>query len=102
MPTYAKRNERRFPNQSPIYIEFTHTDFDKDAAQTTIPFIDTQKVVNEPAVPLIGAGIYYKGQSGYGGFIAPMIRTFDYGRYMSNKLPQMSERVFNDVNVEIN
>ncbi|XP_060523218.1 uncharacterized protein LOC132700114 [Cylas formicarius] len=61
-----------------LYVEFTHTDFSKDAAQTTVPFFDIQPVFGVPAVPLSGAGIFYKGYKGYGGFVAPKILTYDY------------------------
>lgn len=74
------------------YVQFTHSDFSKDAAQTTIPFIDTQEVINKPAVPLMGAGIYYKGKTGYGGFIAPRIKTYNYGKHISSKMPLMGDR----------
>lgn len=60
------------------YIEFGPTDRYKDAAQTTVPFIDIQVVEPEIPVPLNGIGIYYKGLPGYGGFIAPKIVTYDY------------------------
>lgn len=64
------------------YIDFQPTDMDKDAAQTTIPFIDDQIV--EPRKPTIlsGVGLYYKGQPGFGGFIAPRIFTYDMGPYI--------------------
>lgn len=65
------------------YVQFTHTDFDKDAAQTTIPFIDLQEVVTDPPVPLTGIGIVYRGNSGFGGFIAPKIKTYNYGRLLN-------------------
>ncbi|XP_026834185.1 uncharacterized protein LOC6543280 [Drosophila erecta] len=64
------------------YIEFTNTGFVEDAAQTTVPFIDIQDVVSEPAVPLSGIGIYYKGLEGYGGFLAPRITTYDFTPYV--------------------
>lgn len=31
-------------SQSNQYIKFTHSDMDRDAAQTTVPFFDAQKV----------------------------------------------------------
>lgn len=63
------------PNQ---FVQFTHTDFDKDAAQTTVPFFDAQPVVSAEPSPLSGAGIYHKGQSGFGGFVGLKIFTYDY------------------------
>ncbi|XP_066151754.1 uncharacterized protein [Euwallacea fornicatus] len=69
-------------------IQFTHSDFGKDAAQNTIPFLDVQEVAAEPAVPLSGVGIYYKGNEGYGGFVAPRIQTYDYGSLASAEFPE--------------
>lgn len=54
----------------------------KDAAQSTIPFLDAQEVVNNPPTPIQGVGIFLKSQDGYGGFLAPRIKTFDYGPYV--------------------
>lgn len=48
---------------------------EKDAAQTTVPFIDTQPVTSR--VPLSGIGIYHKGRAGFGGFLAPTVFTYD-------------------------
>lgn len=67
---------------SNTFVKFTHSDINKDAAQTTVPFLDAQDVVNNPPVPLEGIGIFLKAQDGYGGFISPKIRTFDYGPYV--------------------
>uniref|UniRef100_A0AAR5PC47 Uncharacterized protein n=1 Tax=Dendroctonus ponderosae TaxID=77166 RepID=A0AAR5PC47_DENPD len=69
------------------YVEFTHTDFNLDAAQTTIPFIDIQPVINDPPVPLNGVGIYYKGNKGLGGFVAPKILTYDYSKFILVRFP---------------
>ncbi|XP_034671391.1 uncharacterized protein LOC117903453 isoform X2 [Drosophila subobscura] len=60
------------------YIEFTNTGMDKDAAQSTVPFMDIQDVISNPPVPLSGIGIYYKGRNGYGGFLGPKIITYDF------------------------
>ncbi|XP_015041040.1 uncharacterized protein orion isoform X2 [Drosophila pseudoobscura] len=60
------------------YIEFTNTGLDKDAAQSTVPFMDVQDVISNPPVPLSGIGIYYKGRNGYGGFLGPKIITYDF------------------------
>ncbi|XP_017130379.1 uncharacterized protein LOC108148044 isoform X2 [Drosophila elegans] len=60
------------------FIEFTNTGFEQDAGQSTVPFIDMQDVVSEPAVPLSGIGLYYKGQDGFGGFLAPKLITYDF------------------------
>jgi len=60
------------------YIDFTNTAMDKDAAQSTVPFMDIQDVISNPPVPLSGIGIYHKGRQGYGGFLAPKIITYDF------------------------
>ncbi|XP_017056016.1 uncharacterized protein LOC108097935 isoform X1 [Drosophila ficusphila] len=60
------------------YIDFTNTGLDKDAAQSTVPFIDIQDVISNPPVPLSGIGIYYKGRQGYGGFLGPKVITYDF------------------------
>jgi hypothetical protein len=63
----------------------------KDASQTTVPFLDAQDAVNNPPVPLEGVGIFLKGQDGYGGFITPRIKTFDYGPFVQSiQAPQSS------------
>lgn len=64
------------------FVKFTHTDMGKDASQNTVPYLDAQDVVNNPPVPIQGVGIFLKAQDGYGGFIAPRIKTFDYGPFV--------------------
>lgn len=59
------------------YMEFTSSSVDKDAAQNTVPFIDIQEVVPNPAVPLSGLGIYHRGRKGFGGYFAPKIVTYN-------------------------
>lgn len=57
------------------YINFQPTDI-KDAAQSTVPFIDATPVESQ-TTPLAGVGLYYKTQFGFGGFIAPKLIVFD-------------------------
>ncbi|KAH8302664.1 hypothetical protein KR044_009324 [Drosophila immigrans] len=64
------------------YLEFANTGLQKDAGQSTIPYIDIQEVVSNPPVPLSGLGIYYKSSPGYGGFVAPKIITYDFAAYV--------------------
>lgn len=60
------------------FVNFQPSDVDKDVAQTTIPFIDSQIVESfDRQSPLSGVGIYYKGSPGYGGFIAVKAMTYD-------------------------
>lgn len=63
------------------FVNFVNTDMDKDAAQTTVPYLDAQAASSEPAVPLAGLGIYFKGGGDSGGFIAPKIFTYDYSEH---------------------
>lgn len=65
-------------SKSDQYIEFDHSDFELDAGQTTVPFIDAQPVIPSALTPLTGAGIYHKGMTNSGGYIAPKIFTFDF------------------------
>ncbi|XP_031632298.1 uncharacterized protein LOC116346405 isoform X2 [Contarinia nasturtii] len=72
------------PSQSEIdsvsnqYIEFTHTDLDRDVGQTTVPYIDAQDVISRVPVALSGAGVYHKGKTNYGGFIGLKLITYDF------------------------
>lgn len=90
LPTKSKPSQPMWEPNS--YLEFTHTDFGKDIAQTTIPFIDSQPIENYPHVPLRGAGIYYKGNPWYGGFIAPSITAYDYSKHMEMNFPEPAKR----------
>lgn len=64
------------------FIQFTHSDDKKDAAQTTVPFFDAQEVVSSIPTPLSGIGIFHKGKRGYGGFIAPRIFTYNFATFL--------------------
>ncbi|CAB3374677.1 Hypothetical predicted protein [Cloeon dipterum] len=65
-------------SQHDQFVTFTHTDVSKDAAQTTVPFLDAQPVAPEPPALLSGAGIYHKGRRGYGGFVGLRLITYDF------------------------
>ncbi|XP_030758643.1 uncharacterized protein LOC115884266 [Sitophilus oryzae] len=69
------------------FIEFTHSDIEKDAAQTAVPFLDAQKLESVRAVPLSGAGIFHKGRPYFGGFITPRIITYDVSKYLNAAFP---------------
>lgn len=60
------------------FVEFTHTDLDRDVAQTTVPYIDAQDVISRVPVALSGAGIYHKGKPFFGGFIGLKLITYDF------------------------
>ncbi|XP_014222968.1 uncharacterized protein LOC106649836 isoform X2 [Trichogramma pretiosum] len=74
-------------SQSNQYLLFTPTDLNKDAAQSTVPFIDAQPVEPRPAVPISGAGIFHKGRSGYGGFLALKLITYNFEPQIRTELP---------------
>lgn len=63
------------PNQ---YVKFQPSDRVKDAAQSTIPFLDGTFVEGNPSL-LSGFGLFYKGQPHFGGFISPYLIAFDFG-----------------------
>lgn len=69
------------------FVEFKNSDFDRDAGQTTVPFIDIQNVESEIPTPLSGAGIYHKGKPYFGGFVAPKIISYDYGPHIGVVFP---------------
>jgi hypothetical protein len=94
IPTKTKSPSRKMSNTN-YFIKFTHTDVSKDAAQTTIPFLDSQDVTTDPPMPLQGVGLYYKGQTGYGGFIAPKLSTLDFSSYV--KANQQNFKSGNDL-----
>lgn len=76
--------ERSIPDFTPNkFIKFRPSDPDKDAGQTTVPFIDTQMVRPKELTLLSGISLYYKGRPGYGGFIAPKLTVYDMFKYIS-------------------
>lgn len=84
------------------YIEFRETDMDRDASQTTVPFIDAQDVTPSNPVPLTGAGIYHKGQPGFGGFLAPKIFTYDFSKHLGLAFPKKEDDEINNEDLLVN
>lgn len=82
-------------SQPNSFIKFTHSDIGKDAAQNTVPFLDSQEVSAEAA--LQGVGLYFKGQNGYGGFIAPKIETLDLSSYIRANIQNFKTAIANDL-----
>lgn len=72
--------EKSYPSKGYNKVDFTHSDWKVDAAQTTVPFIDAQSLSFGRAVPLSGVGIYHKGYGDYAGFIAPRIFNYNYNQ----------------------
>lgn len=78
-----RAESRAIPDsRSNQFLHFQPTDLEKDAGQTTIPFLDIQPIVPKPPVPLAGAGIFHKGQTGSGGFIALKLITYNFSRHL--------------------
>ncbi|KAL3273065.1 hypothetical protein HHI36_014520 [Cryptolaemus montrouzieri] len=75
-------------SRSDQFIEFTHTDFERDAAQTTVPFLDAQSAAMMKPVALSGAGLFYKGRINFGGFITPKLITYDYSEHLKPIFPE--------------
>ncbi|XP_059475453.1 uncharacterized protein LOC132196671 [Neocloeon triangulifer] len=65
-------------SSSDQFVTFTHSDMSKDAAQTTVPFLDAQSVQTDPPILLSGAGVYHKGRRGFGGFVGLRLITYDF------------------------
>jgi hypothetical protein len=75
------------------FVRFTHSDYDKDAAQTTVPFFDAQPVRPAVPVPLSGVGIYHKGARGCGGFVAPRVFAYDSTKYLKSPFFPKKENI---------
>lgn len=61
------------------FIQFRPTDIKKDLAQLTIPYIESVPLEASEPRPLSGVGLYYKGEDGFGGFIAIKLIGYDTG-----------------------
>lgn len=60
------------------FIKFGPTDVYKDASQLTVPFIDNVPVEPGNPVVLSGVGLYHRGHSESGGFIAPKLLVYGF------------------------
>lgn len=92
LPTRATEQSKvaSLPGQ---FVQFTHTDFKADAAQTTVPFLDSQDVAPSTSMPLTGVGLYYRTVRGYGGYLAPRIFNMDLIEMFMNQISDSSERL---------
>lgn len=75
-PTRTTNIQRRFESDNK-FIEFRPTDIKKDLAQLTVPFIESVALEASEPRPLSGVGLYYKGEIGFGGFIALKLNAHD-------------------------
>lgn len=50
--------------------------------QSVIPWLDAQSVTSGGNVPLYGVGLYHRGSSNSGGFLAYRLISIDYTRFM--------------------
>ncbi|XP_073957027.1 chemokine-like protein orion isoform X2 [Choristoneura fumiferana] len=65
------------------YVEFVNSDFEADAAQSTVPFVDIQPVIPMKGAALAsGAGLIHRGARGSGGYIAVKLFTYDFSRHV--------------------
>ncbi|XP_012541397.2 uncharacterized protein LOC105839550 isoform X2 [Monomorium pharaonis] len=95
--TELKYTEPDIPTRIPVphepdstenqYLNFAPSDRQKDAAQSTIPFLDVQPVVPNPPVPLSGAGIFHRGRRGSGGFVGLKVTTYNFAPHLQVDLP---------------
>jgi len=75
-------NRNHVDTRTDQFIQFDATSAHKDVSQTTIPFIDAQPVAPQPSTWLSGAGLYHKGQVGFGGFVGWSLASYDYARHL--------------------
>ena len=76
-PTFIKAAGAPKPNQNQ-YLKFTPTALRrKDAGESTIPFLDIQPIVSQPAVPLSGLALVHKAAPESGGYLALSMSTYN-------------------------
>lgn len=80
----------KIDSKTDMFVEFTHSDIDLDAAQTTVPFLDAQMVAPQPPVPLAGLGIYHKGVKWFGGFIGLKVFTYNFGDHIEDSFTDLN------------
>lgn len=68
------------------YVEFGPSDIRKDLAQVTVPYIESVHLEATEPRPLSGAGLFYKGEPGFGGFVAIKLVAYDIDDVM--KIPR--------------
>ncbi|XP_034941509.1 uncharacterized protein [Chelonus insularis] len=72
------------------FVKFQLTDWNKDASQTLVPYIDSQAIFSDPPIPIGGVGIFYKNYNGSGGFLSLKLSAADYSIHVNEtNLSQM-------------
>ncbi|KAH8310639.1 hypothetical protein KR044_002323 [Drosophila immigrans] len=82
LPTLSKIISSKIILKKKLYVEFVNTEINSDVAQATVPFIDIQDVVSVPPIPLVGIGLFHKGEGGFGGFLSPEIINYNITSYI--------------------
>lgn len=59
-------------------VKFTTSDEETDGGQTTVPYFDGTSVELDMPKPLSGVGFIHYTNTGYSGFIRPILKTFNY------------------------
>lgn len=77
--------EKSVPNPTAnAYVDFGPSDYWSDLSQLTVPFLDTQTVEPHIPVALSGIGLHYKGQPGFGGYVAPKLIVYAFEPHLIN------------------
>lgn len=77
-PTRTRNIQEPFDSRNK-FVEFRSTDIKKDLAQLTVPYFESVALEASEPRPLSGVGVYYKGEIGFGGFIAVKLIAYDTG-----------------------
>lgn len=67
------------------FVSFQVSSFDTDVGQSTVPFLDSQRLTSQ-GFPLSGIGLIHRGKKGSGGFISPKLITYDFAVHLDEKL----------------
>ncbi|CAG5084209.1 Protein of unknown function [Cotesia congregata] len=68
------------------FIKFRTTDWCKDFGARTVPFFNGQTVRFLPMTALGGVGIFHKGITGYGGYLALRVFDLNFSKFMNSEL----------------
>lgn len=76
-PLSTQKKTLRASREELDFVRFWHSDLITDSGQTAVPFWDAQTVAPVPAVPLAGVGFIWKTIDNSGGFVAPIVVSYD-------------------------